>query len=326
MNTATNINTIAITGANGFIGRYLVKALAEYNNISIRVLVRKSSGDNKQLPANVTEIQGDLARTETLREFLVPGCIVVNLAYSFSEKSEVNILLINNLISECKKKSIKRLIHCSTVAVYGRVNDNSVDELSQCNPKSDYGTTKLLIEKMFYAASQGDFEYINIRPTAVYGSEGQALMKLINNLVNGNVVVNYLRSCLFNTRSLNLVHVSNVVAAIIFLINTDKKVDGETYIISEDFEKNNNYSFVEKYLRKRLTKRKTLIPVLPLPLKILSLMLRMRKRESICPNMIYRTDKIRGIGFEYKISLEPGLDELIEWYQQNVNSLDSGDA
>jgi len=310
---------IAITGANGFIGKYLVSVLSEIPDISLRLLVRNPSGSNR-FPTNIVQIKGDLTKPETLEKFLVHGCIVINLAYSFDASREINITAINNLISASKKNSIKRVIHCSTAAVYGHVSLDSVDESSQCNPHSSYGKTKLLIEDMFLSESKGNFEYVNVRPTAVYGAEGPALMKLINNLVNGNNVANYLRSCLFNVRTLNLVHVSNVVAAIKFLIDTDKEIDGQTYIISEDFESKNNYKYVETYIRERLTNRRYIVPPLPLPLGLLSWLLRLLRRDSINPKMVYDTEKLKNMGFKYVTSLDSGLDGLCGWYEKKNNT------
>jgi len=313
--TSSNPTIISITGANGFIGKNLVNALSKYSNISLRLLVR-SPLDNKKLAPNITQIQGDLTKPETLKSFLVPGCIVINLAYNFGATSDQNITAAKNLIETCQNGKIKRLIHCSTAAVFGRTDRNIVDESTVCNPRTEYGRTKLLIEKMIHAGSEGRFEFVNTRPKEVYGPGGQALKKLINNLVNGNNLVNYLRSCLFNVRVLNLVHVSNVVAAIIFFVETDNAIDGETYIISEDFDPINNYKYVEAYLLGRLTNRRYLISPVQLPLMILSLFLRLLGRDSSDPRIQYNAEKIKNIGFEYVVPLNSGLDELIEWYQK----------
>jgi len=316
MKTLSDNPVIAITGANGFIGKHLVNALSKFQNISLRLLVRDKSNSHDFGP-NVTYVQGDLTDKSSLNGFLEPACTVINLAYSPDGSSEQNVKVISNLIDICKNSKVKRVIHCSTAAVYGHAGFDSVNELTQCNAKSDYGATKLKIEDMFFSESRGFFEFVNIRPTAVYGVEGQALMKLINNLVNGSNVANYLRLCLFNVRSLNLVHVSNVVAAIRFLVDEDEKVDSQTFIISEDFEPNNNYKYVEDFLRNRLTNTRYILPCVYLPLTFLSWFLRLRGRDSINPMMVYDGEKLKSIGFKYEISLDGGLNGLCEWCKNN---------
>jgi len=115
---------------------------------------------------------------------------------------------------------------------------------------------------------------------------------------------------------MNLVHVVNVVEAIIFLIDADKSIDGETYIVSEDFETFNNYKYVENFFIERLTRRHYLIPPFPIPHVVLSFLLRLRERESVKPKMIYCADKLREVGFQYKIPLKQGLDDLVEQYKR----------
>lgn len=318
MTMSNNNNIIAITGANGFIGKYLVDELSKNTNISLRLLVRNAESYNNHY-SNVTLVEGDLTRLDSLGEFLISGCTVINLAYNFGATSEQNIIAAKNLFECCKKSNVKRLIHCSTAAVYGRAPGDIMYESSECLPLSTYGKTKLFIEKIFNTKSEVEFEFVNIRPTAVYGNKGPALMKLINNLENGNNFMNYMRSCLFNLRALNLVHVSNLVAAIIFLVEAKENIGGETYNISEDFEVDNNYKYVEDYLRRRLSNKGYLFPIVSLPLLILSFILRLLGRDSVNPRMRYNTDKIKKIGFEYKMSLDSGLDELIEYYKQSTN-------
>ncbi len=317
-------DVIAITGANGFIGRHLVQALTKLPYVSIRVLVRSLSGAN-HYGKNVTHFEGDLTKLDSLKGFLTEGCTVVNLAYSFSSSNDQNISATNNLIKLCGESNIKRLIHCSTAAVYGRINSSCVDELSECNPGTDYGKTKLLIEQILSASSKGRFEYVNVRPTAVYGPEGQALKKLVNDLENDNYLFNYLRSCFFNVRSLNLVHVSNVVSAIIFLMDLNKEVDRQMYIVSEDFESNNNYKYVENFLLRRLLNRQHPIPPIHIPLFFLSLLLRFLGRDSVNPSMLYDTKKLKNIGFNYEMSLDAGLNELCDWYELQRKSNILGD-
>ena len=313
-----NSRVIAITGANGFIGKHLVNALAERENVSVRILARKPT-DQKTLAPNVTELQGDLNEPHTLERFLVPGCTVINLAYSYSTTSKQNLSAVNNLIATCRRIKIKRFVHCSTAAVYGRTKHTIVDESSKCAPKTEYGTTKLSIEKIVFDGSKDHFELVNLRPTAIYGPGGQACMKLINDLLYGNAVANYLRTCVFSDRALNLVHVKNVVAAIVFIMDSDKDITGQTYNICESSDSMNNFRSVEIFLRDRLTNRRYSIPPVPVPLTVLSWILMMLGRDSVDPRTVYSSEKIESIGFQYEISLSTGLEQFSEWYKQEFN-------
>jgi len=305
-------SVIAITGAHGFIGKHLIEKVLERGDVLIRSLVRDPDilyGHSH----NLTEIHGDLTKLETLSDFLLPGCTVVNLAYGFNLSNDENLRAAGNLLEICKKYQVRRLIHCSTASVYGRNLEDVVDEETICNPKTEYGRTKLLIEQILRDGARGHFEFVNLRPTSVFGPGGLALIKLFDNLSNGSMALNYLRSCLFSHRKLNLVSVETVVAAILFIYDKGQDVDGQTYIISEDDELINNFEYVEKYLLHELYGKYYSAPPLKLPLRILSVILRIRGRDADNPYKIYDSSKIRKAGFHPPRPLLSTLTEFVQW-------------
>lgn len=316
----TQNSLIAITGAHGFIGKHLIRSILERGDISVRALVRNPVPLTWKHP-NLTVIHGDLMKPETLSDFLLPGCTVVNLAYGFDLTSTENKRAAENLIAICKKHSIKRLIHCSTASVFGGNEENILNEESICIPKTEYGLTKLLIEQLLHDGAHGHFEFVNLRPTSVFGPEGAALTKLIDDLKNDNIWINYVKSCLFNKRKLNLVSVETVVAAILFIFDKVQGVDGQTFIISEDDESINNFEYVEKYLFHELYGKYYFLPPIRIPLMILSLILRVRGRDAYNPNRIYDSSKIRKIGFKPPRPLISSLTDFAQWkWERGENS------
>ncbi len=195
-----------------------------------------------------------------------------------------------------------------------------MNEESICNPKTEYGLTKLLIEQLLQDRARGHFEFVNLRPTSVFGYEGAALTKLITNLGSGNMLLNYLKSCLFNKRKLNLVSVETVVAAILFIFDEDQEVDGQTFIVSEDDEKINNFEYVEKYLFFKLYGKYYFLPPVKVPLMILSLILRLRGRDANNPHRIYDSSKIRKFGFNPPRPLESSLTDFVQWKMERMRT------
>lgn len=313
-------SVIAVTGSNGFIGKHLVESILERGDVSIRVLVRNSEDILSRHHHNLTAIRGNLTKYETLSDFLLPGCTVINLAYGFDLTSAENIRVTENLIKICKEKQVKRLIHCSTASVFGRNQENLMHEESICNPKTEYGYTKLLIEQLLQDGARGHFEFVNLRPTSVFGPGGAALTKLIASLKDDNMLLNYLKSCLFNKRKLNLVSVETVVSAILFFLGKDQGVDGQTFIISEDDEPINNFEFVENFLSLKLYKKYYFLPPIKLPLIFLSLILRVRGRDANNPNRIYDSSKIRKMGFKPPRPLISSLTDFVQWKLEDESS------
>ena len=305
-------SVIAITGATGFIGRRLIDALLKREDVQIRTLVRSPDHALGTHP-RLTAIVGDLTRIDTLAGFLVPGCTVINLAYSSALTHAESMFLTENLIRICKDHRAKRLIHCSTISVFGRAQQVVLNEESGCNPISQYGITKLAIERFLQDGARGSFEYINLRPTSVFGPGGPTLKKLLRNLENRPTVVNYLKSCLFNRRKLNLVSVDTVVAAILFVLDKGRDVAGQTLIISEDDEPNNNFGYVERYLLQEIHGKKYALRPIRIPLVVLETILWILGKDLTNPNRIFDSGKLRKLGFLTPRPFESSLSDFVRW-------------
>ena len=74
-----------------------------------------------------------------------------------------------NLLESAKKHKIERFVYISSSMVYGDFEDDVLED-ADCNPQGQYGIMKLAGEWLVkdYARRCG-FEYVIIRPSAVYG-------------------------------------------------------------------------------------------------------------------------------------------------------------
>jgi len=261
-------------------------------------------------------VEGDLLKPETLRDLFVPGCAVINLAYLNHSSFRENLAAMENLIENCLEARIQRLVHCSTAVVVGGVPDDVITEVTPCDPNNEYETTKLHIEELLKEKARGHFELAILRPTAVFGPGGKNLLKLADDLTRGNVFVNYLKSCLYDSRRMNLVHVDNVVSALLFLAFTNQTMDREIFIISDDEYLENNYRDIEKYLMRHLGCKEYPRPRIPLPQLLLTNVLKLAGRSNLNPDRIYRSEKLRNAGLKKNISFEAGLKTFAEWYRK----------
>ena len=194
------------------------------------------------------------------------GVHVINLSYLWNAGEELNLTCTHNLLAACKDAKVSRLIHCSTAAVAGRASKDLIDEKTQCLPISEYGTTKLKIE---LASSI-------LRRIALMWSfcgRHRFLESMVSRLKNwqmtsaaGNYWKNYLKSCLFGRRRMNLVPVANVVAAIIFVSRYAERFGGEIFIVSDDDDPQNNFIDVERFLMGALGVKEYRLPRLPIPM------------------------------------------------------------
>jgi nucleoside-diphosphate-sugar epimerase len=315
------MSVIAIIGATGFIGGHLLDHLASQEDVELRVLIHEKTNKKIWSCNNIKTIEGDLLKSETLDKLVVTGCTVINLAYMSNCSKQENLSAIANLGNACAKAKIKRFIHCSTACVVGLVPSKTIDENTLCNPVNEYENTKLAIEELLLQKYGGLFEIAILRPTAVFGAGGLNLMKLAKELYSGSRFVNYLKSCLFGSRTMNLVCVENVVSAIVFLISSSKIFNNEVLIISDDKFSNNNYRDVADHLLKRMKLGGYIFPIMPLPSLIFLILLRLMGKSNINPKRIYVSTKLENLGWVRIAGLDHCLDSFVDWFlkEKSVN-------
>ena len=306
---------IVVIGASGFIGQHLLPNLASRQGVEVRVLVHQRK---TEALSNIVFIKGSLLESRTLEDIIVPGCTVINLAYLSSGSFQDNLDAITSLTEVSIKKRIKRLIHCSTAVVVGRVAENLIDENTTCNPVSEYEKTKLKLEAILLEKSLNAFEIVILRPTAVFGPRGKNLLKLADSLTKGGIWINYAKSCLFGHRSMNLVCVENVVAALMFLLEAEKKIDREIFIISDDDSSINNYREIEHRMISKLKLHNYWIPRIPLPSIILKALLTIAGRSIINIETKYSDAKLVSYGFKKPFTLDECLEAFVMWYCHNL--------
>lgn len=307
------MKTIAVIGASGYVGRKLVSALLRDGTFRVKVLSRTGVVDYLS-SCDAELVKGDLLSPDSLLGFLEPGCIVVNLVFLWDAGEDANMAAMRNLVSACRAATISRLVHVSTAAVAGRVDTNLVDEATACVPISEYGSTKLKVEALLRDASLGGLDLVILRPTAVFGLGAEPLSRLAKDLLGGRSFRNYLKSSLFGRRRMNLVHIDNVVAAVIFVANHANAFLGKVFIVSDDDAIANNFLDVESALMRGFGLADYSVPRLPIPLGVLRMLLLFKGRNNINPCCNYSGQKLQGLGFHRPMSFEAGLANYIAAY------------
>lgn len=173
----------AITGATGFIGRYLVREFASRGD-AVRAASRASSNRSGFGVAGAVQWQdwqlGDAAATRRL----VTGCdAVIHSALhhpgggfqggegDLGEFVEKNIVGTLQLIRAAIDAGVSRFVFISTCAVHDRIlSDRPLDETHPLWPHSHYGAHKAAIEKFVHSFGLGEgYPVCALRPTGVYG-------------------------------------------------------------------------------------------------------------------------------------------------------------
>ncbi len=230
---------IALTGATGFIGRYLTGHLAELNH-QLRCLHRPSSDRSgfDTVADRIEWVEGDLGEAEAADQ-LVTGCdAVVHAAlyhpgggFRGGEGDLIDFVRRNvvgtmRLIETAHQAGAQRFIFISTCAVHEKIlDDRPLDEAHPLWPMSHYGAHKAAIEKFVHSYGLGQgWPICALRPTGVYGvanpPEQSKWFDLVQNVVEGKPV-----NC---QRGGKEVHAADVARAVGILLEADG-IAGEAY-------------------------------------------------------------------------------------------------
>jgi nucleoside-diphosphate-sugar epimerase len=305
---------VLVTGASGFIGSHLVNKLTAYADIETHAICKTGQGewsDREHLHIH----QRDFSRYDDWENLIESDCIVVNLAFLRNLPPIQNIQVARRLIDACRRKGAKKLIHCSSATVVGSVKDDIVYEETPCQPTTEYEKTKWQIEQTLLETDYVLPEVIILRPTAVFGSGGKNLVKLVNDLRGRSKLYNYVKCCLYQRRSMNLVSVETVANSIKYFIQAPPAYGHEVFIVSDDEYPENNFVDVERQLKNALGIPDYRLKRIDLPLMTLATLLRLTRKTNINPLRRYSCDKLLRCGFRKKTT----FIENLKAYAKDLN-------
>jgi len=229
---------VFITGGTGFIGRQLVRRMTETKH-EIYCLARRTSNTNELEKLGAKIVVGDVQDKDSLLKGM-RGCDwLVNLAnlYSFWEPDKsmyrkINVIGTQNVLECALEAGLSKVVHISTVAIYGKPSDIPFSEDSTIGPVrfSEYAQTKYegdLIAWKLYREKK--LPLVMIFPAAVLGSgdismAGQSIDRLIHKKMPARV---------FTKKIITYVHVNDVAEAILRAAEKKDNI-GEKYIVGND--------------------------------------------------------------------------------------------
>jgi UDP-glucose 4-epimerase len=180
----TSSKSVVITGVAGLLGSrladWLVNYIPEYTIIGIDDL---SGGYKENVNNNVIFYNIDIndnTQLKTIFNSHRPEYVFHFAAYAAEGLSpfirtynyQNNLIATANIVNECIRHSVKRLVFTSTMAVYGYGEGGIFHEDMQRNPIDPYGVAKAACERDIEIANeQHGLDYCIIRPHNVYGAK-----------------------------------------------------------------------------------------------------------------------------------------------------------
>ena len=177
---------VLVTGATGFTGGHLARALAARGD-EVSALVRTAGPAASALTrAGVTLVIGDLRDPQALAAATGGVDLVYHIAAIYRQAGlgdevyrAVNARAVRDVIDAAARGGVRRVVHCSTVGVHGDVEHPPANEDAPLEPGDVYQETKLAGEELAReAGARLGIEVTIVRPTGIYGPGDRRLLKL----------------------------------------------------------------------------------------------------------------------------------------------------
>jgi nucleoside-diphosphate-sugar epimerase len=174
--------TIALTGATGYVGRFVVAELLR-QGVNVRALARPES-DCSGFDGHIEWVEGNLLSEDALSWLVDGAAAVVHLAYehvpgryrggegdNLAAWLDANVNGSLRLLLAARAAQVERFIFLSSRAVFSRTEPGrELDECHPISPDTHYGAYKAAVEAFLrsFAGAEG-MRTASVRATGVYG-------------------------------------------------------------------------------------------------------------------------------------------------------------
>ena len=307
---------ILVTGGAGFIGSHLVDRLIKEGH-KVVIIDNLSTGRKENLNPKAEFYKIDICSPKNSQIFQKEKPeIVFHLAAQIDvrksvenpvENAKINILGSLNLLENCKKYKVKKIIFASTGgAIYGDANIVPTPEDYPEFPLSPYGIEKLIVDKYLnYYHKVFGLPYVSLRLANVYGprqnSQGEAGViaifcgKMLSGkqpIINGD-----------GKQTRDFVFVDDVVEANMLALKKNKV---GIFNIGKAKETDVNTIFKKLKELTGLKYKEIHGPALP------------GEQKRSCLNY---SKAQKELGWRPEYSLEKGLEITVDWFKRNPNGI-----
>lgn len=230
--------TIVVTGANGFVGRAVLRRLSETDAGTVRVAVRRREAAQGLAGADEMHVVGDLSGDTVWHDALTGVDAVIHLAARVhllrddaadpvAAYTRVNVDATRRLAQQATEHGVRRLVFLSTLKVHGE--EGHFRESDTPDPFDPYARSKWAAElELHRIAREAGLEVTVIRTPLVHGPGARGNLRTLIRAIDRGIPLPL--GSVDNRRS--LVGVDNLADLIVRCV-AHPAAAGEAFLVSD---------------------------------------------------------------------------------------------
>jgi dihydroflavonol-4-reductase len=223
-----------VTGANGFTGSHLVKALLD-RGTQVTAYVRESSNVDRLDGLAIDYHYGDITDSEKLTQAMQGVDVIYHIAAYVElglvdpvKMERANVQGTQAVLTAMQSANVPKMLYCSTIGIFGDTQGVTIDETFQRTQpgfSSAYDRTKYDAQQLINNAVKNGLHIVSVMPSGIFGIDDPHFVPVLKAFKRGRLKV-----WAGGERVTGIVHVDDLVEGMILAI--EQAQSGEYFILS----------------------------------------------------------------------------------------------